>query len=142
MVAKTFGAESALEAETFPETLRVEPVPVTLIPTDPNGPNMDAVLSSGVLALVVAKTFGAESALEAVTFPETLSVEPVPVMLIPTDPNGPKMDAVLSLKALALMVAKTLRVARVLEMNTLPETFRIAPPPAQLIPTKPVVETI
>jgi hypothetical protein len=112
---------------------------VVLIPTRPDCPNIAAVFKVARLALVIAKTFGAESALEAVTFPETLSVEPVPVMLIPTDPNGPKMDAVLSLKTLALVVALTTGAESVLEAHALPVTLRDSPAPTPPIPTAPYI---
>ena len=54
-VAKTFGADRALEAQTFPATLRVAPPPVVLIPTNPVVPNIPVTFTLGMLA-VVAKT--------------------------------------------------------------------------------------
>ena len=121
----------------FPATFNMAPEPVVLIPTRPDCPKMDAVLSTKALALVVAKTLVVDRELEAETFPETLSVEPVPVILIPTDPAVPKMDAVLRRKALALVVAKTLGAAIALDTHALPLTLRDSPPPPPPIPMVP-----
>jgi hypothetical protein len=142
VVAKTLGAESAFEVQTFPATLRAAPAPVVLIPTKPDGPKMAAVFREARLALVVAKTLRAERPFETQTFPATLRAAPAPVVLIPTKPDDPKMAAVFKEATLVFTVAKTLAAERAFEVQTLPATLRVAPPPAQFRPMKPVVDTI
>ena len=142
VVAKTLGVEREFEIQTFPATLRAAPAPVVLIPTKPVVPIMAVVFSEAAFALVVAKTLGVASAFETHTFPAILRVAPAPVVLIPTKPVVPNMARVFKEATLAFTVAKMLGVARLLEAQTLPATLRVAPPPAQFRPTKPVVDTI
>jgi hypothetical protein len=95
-----------------------------------------------MLAFMVGKTFMVVRELEIQTFPRTFRVEPVPVVLIPTEPEVPKIASVFKEVTLAFTVAKTLVAARAFETQTFPATLSLAPPPAQFTPTNPVVETI
>ena len=119
--------------------MRVAPEPVVLIPTKPEVAKMADVFKEAKLALVVAKTLGAAREFETQTLPATFNREPLPVVLIPTKPEVPKMASVFKELTLVLVVAKTLGAARAFETQTLPATFSRAPPPVVLIPTKPVV---
>jgi hypothetical protein len=116
---------------------RDAPDAVVLIPTRPAVPKMAEVFREAKLALVVAKTFGAESAFEAHTFPATLRVAPEARVPIPTRPRGPVMNAVLSVLTFALVVTKTLGVERAFEVHVFPATLRVAPPPVVFRPTVP-----
>ena len=72
VVANTLGAVSEFEANTLPRICKVAPSDVLVpIPTKPEVPNMDVVLSVGVFIEVVANTLGAVSAFEANTLPWT-----------------------------------------------------------------------
>jgi hypothetical protein len=87
---------------------------------------------------------GAERAFDAQTFPPTWRLAPAPagLVLIPTTPEGPKMLAVLDVRAFIEMVAKTFGAESAFEAQTSPATLRVAPPPVVLIPTNPVVPKI
>ena len=103
-VASTTGAERAFDDQTLPPTCRFAPEPgLVLIPTQPRGPNMLAVLDVRAFIETVAKTYGAERAFEAQTFPATLRVAPPPVVLIPTNPVVPNIPVTLTLGILAVV---------------------------------------
>jgi hypothetical protein len=100
---------------------------------------MVAVFRVWTFARVIAKTFWAESAFEDHTFPATLRVAPEASVPIPTRPRGPVINAVLSVVALALVVAKTFWAASAFEVHAFPATFRVAAPPVVFRPMKPPV---
>ena len=107
-VAKTLGAERAFDTYAFPATLRVAPEPTVPIPTNPDVPKMAEVFVTPVTFIeTVAKTLGVESALETNAFPATLSAAPDPTVPIPTKPDVPKMDAVLTTAEFMETVANT-----------------------------------
>ena len=92
-VAKIFGVDTAFETHTLPATFRVAPpvVPASRpIPTEPEVPKMAAVLVTPTTFMEVsAKTLGVDSAFEIHTLPAMFSVEPEPLVPMPTKPLGP-----------------------------------------------------
>ena len=92
--AKTLGAASAFEAHALPAMFsRAQPL-APPIPTLPVVEKMVEVFKDSKLALVNAKTFGVARAFEAHALPAMLSVAPVPMTPIPTDPEVPDIDVV------------------------------------------------
>ena len=94
MVNVRFAVTKAFDVHTFPVTFRVAPPPALLIPMKPVVEQMVEVFKDSKLALVNAKTFGVARAFEAHALPAMLSVAPVPMTPIPTDPEVPDIDVV------------------------------------------------